>query len=76
MDIDEEYIKYAGANSVFARQDLGQTAVFNTTEADENMIEDSEEPQPPYKLTISEYDEIAQRLESSLKQLDLLKCAL
>ena len=31
------------------------------------MIDDSEEPQPPYKLSISEYDEIAQRLEISLK---------
>lgn len=40
------------------------------------MIDDSEEPAVPFKLTISEYDEIAQRLESSLKQLDLLKSAL
>ncbi len=40
------------------------------------MIDDSEEPQPPFKLTISEYDEIAQRLEASLKQLDMLKMQL
>ena len=41
------------------------------------MIDDSEEPAAlPFKLTISEYDEIAQRLEASLKQLDLLKTAL
>jgi hypothetical protein len=39
------------------------------------QIDDSEEAQPPFKLTISEYDEIAQRLESSLKQLCLIKKA-
>jgi len=41
------------------------------------MLDDnSDEPQPPYKLTITEYDEIAQRLEESLKPLDLLKTML
>ena len=40
------------------------------------MIDDSEEPQPPFKLTISEFDEIASRLEMSLKQLDQLKSSL
>lgn len=42
----------------------------------DEMIDDSEEPQLPYKLSISEYEEIAQRLELSLKQLELLKDAL
>ena len=40
------------------------------------MIDDSEEPQPPFKLTITEYDEIASRLETSFKVLDLLKTSL
>lgn len=35
------------------------------------MLDDSEEPQPPpYKLSISEYEEMSQRHEASLKQLD------
>lgn len=72
MDIDEDYIKCAVTSSIFARQEdhlaLGQAAAFNTTDADEQMIDDSEEPAAlPFKLTISEYDEIAQRLEASLK---------
>jgi hypothetical protein len=40
------------------------------------LDDNSDEPQPPYKLTITEYDEIAQRLEESLKPLDLLKTML
>lgn len=46
MDIDDEYIKCAGANSIFARQDINtvQNTAFQTTDADELMIDDSEEP--------------------------------
>ena len=37
---------------------------------------DDENAQLPFKLTVSEYEEIAQRHESSLKQLELIKSAL
>jgi len=37
---------------------------------------DDENNQPPFKLTISEYEEVAARLEASQKQLDLVQTAL
>ena len=40
------------------------------------MIDTSEDHQPPFKLSISEYDEIAQRLEGSIKQLEMVRDAL
>jgi hypothetical protein len=41
-------------------------------ESDEDSS--SEQP-PPFKLTISDYEEIAQRMESSLKQLQMVRDA-
>ena len=84
MDIDDDFMKRAGGSSIFAKQnDLEglednpmEEPAFNAAAEvveDQPMIDDSEEPQPPFKLTITEYDEIAQRLESSLKSLDLVK---
>jgi hypothetical protein len=58
MDIDEDFMNRAGVNSVFARHESVVVPAFNN-EVDEQMIDTSEEPQPPFKLTISEYDEIA-----------------
>ena len=36
---------------------------------------DEENNQPPFKLTISEYEEVAARHESSLKLLDMVRSA-
>ena len=85
MDIDDDFMKRAGGSSIFAKQNdleglednpMDEEPAFNNAAevvGDQPMIDDSEEPQPPFKLTITEYDEIAQRLESSLKSLDLVK---
>jgi len=72
MDFDDEGM--GAKDTIFgvrAREELGDVEMDK-----DDIIDDSEEPQLPYKLTISEYEEIAQRLESSLKQLSLLKDAL
>jgi len=72
MEFDEEGM--GAKDSIFGlrgREDLGDVDMDK-----DEMIDDSEEPQLPYKLSISEYEEIAQRLESSLKQLELIKDAL
>ena len=37
---------------------------------------DEDNAQPPFKLTISEYEEVAARHEASLKLLDLVKSAI
>lgn len=58
MDIDSDYLNLAGVQSVFAPLDTGIAPAYNN-DADEQMIDTSEEPQPPFKLSISEYDEIA-----------------
>ena len=65
MDIHENHFQHS---SIFAHQPDNYEH-----HEDQEMIDESEEPQPPFKLTISEYEEIAQRLESSVKQLLLLK---
>ena len=41
-----------------------------------NANSGDENAQPPFKLTISEYEEVASRHELSLKQLDLVRSAL
>lgn len=75
MDIDTDYLNLAGVQSVFAPVDCAIAPAYNN-DADEQMIDTSEEPQPPFKLSISEYDEIAQRLENSIKQLEIVRDAL
>lgn len=75
MDIDTDYLNLAGVQSVFAPVDSAIAPAYNN-DADEQMIDTSEEPQPPFKLSISEYDEIAQRLENSIKQLEIVRDAL
>lgn len=75
MDIDTDYLNLAGVQSVFAPVDSAIAPAYNN-DADEQMIDTSEEPQPPFKLSISEYDEIAQRLENSIKLLEIVRDAL
>ena len=42
----------------------------------EKIDSDEDNAQPPFKLTISEYEEVAARHEASLKLLDLVKSAI
>jgi hypothetical protein len=60
MEIDDEYMNRAGISSIFARQDENESmAAVYKEHVDEPMIDTSDEPQLPYKLTITEYQEIA-----------------
>ena len=75
MDIDDDFRNQAGGQSVFAPRETAVAPAYNN-DVDEQMIDTSDEPQPPFKLSISEYDEIAQRLEGSIKYLDMVRDAL
>jgi len=59
MEIDEEYNIHAGISSIFARHDENESMAVYKEHVDEPMIDTSDEPQLPYKLTISEYQDIA-----------------
>ena len=48
----------------------------DTSRKENHYSDEDEHAQLPYKVTISEYEEIAQRLEQSMKQLDLVNDAL
>lgn len=78
MEIDE----FMGAKPSVFGQDTNniEENLLNATRAQEafqdHPMDDSEEPQPPYKVTISEYEEIANRFEQSLTQLESLSAQL
>lgn len=67
MEIDDDYMNRAGISSIFARHDDNEILPAYNQRVDEQMIDTSDEPQLPYKLTITEYQDIAYRLEKSLK---------
>lgn len=72
MDIEPDYAQNAGRQDDLI-DEYGQPIAANKPSPTEEPIDDSEEPQPPFKLAISEYEEIAQRLEQSIKSFEQIK---
>ena len=59
MDIDPDYAATNAGRQDHLIDEYGQAIVSQKPSPTEEPIDDSEEPQPPYKLAISEFEEIA-----------------
>jgi hypothetical protein len=71
LEIESTNINHPNAHEGETKGNLKQVKA-SKLESDEDS--GSEQP-PPFKLTISDYEEIAQRMESSLKQLQMVRDA-